>query len=95
MLETSNKSKEKTLAAKRLTIYSAKAIKQINKEQPIADSNKEIFIEGAQECLYEIRKQSVVINRQLLNTSESNGIFYNLSEQKRIGWQYCWKEIYK
>lgn len=57
-------------------------------------SEEEIILSGS-ECLDKIRDLELVLDETNLDTELSNGEFYILSNELRIGWRYDWKERYK
>ncbi|MHC1748788.1 MAG: hypothetical protein AB9856_10615 [Cellulosilyticaceae bacterium] len=56
---------------------------------------EEILKECAQECIDDMREKQLYLNQSRLKNSESNGLFYYLSDIEEIGWQYKWRGKYK
>ncbi|MGU8570028.1 hypothetical protein ACV3R5_05740 [Clostridium perfringens] len=81
-----------TTAHKHWHIKSNRAIKKKNLDD---DDLQELCIENALECLYELRNKTLEIKGENLNTNESNGAFYHLSEKEELGWNLKWERIYK
>lgn len=50
---------------------------------------------NAYACLSELREKLLKIQQTELQTSPSNGEFYYLSNEKRLGWKKYWQEKYK
>lgn len=50
---------------------------------------------NAYACLSELREKLLKIQHTELQTSPSNGEFYYLSNEKRLGWKKYWQEKYK
>ncbi|WP_010500120.1 ABC-three component system protein [Paenibacillus elgii] len=53
------------------------------------------LIEAALKCLDEIKKKELVFDENPLDVEMSNGQFYLLSNEPRIGWHLNWEEKYK
>ncbi|WP_410496623.1 hypothetical protein QTL86_04385 [Cellulosilyticum sp. ST5] len=67
--------------------------RKVHKKSKNATTNEEL-IRAAQQCIDELREQELKINHDELKYNESNGLFYYLSDNEKIGWQYKWKEKY-
>ncbi|MBV6714863.1 ABC-three component system protein [Paenibacillus chitinolyticus] len=53
------------------------------------------LIECALKCLDEIKKKEVIFDENSLDAEMSNGQYYLLSNEPRIGWHLNWEEEYK
>ena len=54
----------------------------------------EELLDLASDCYHETLKLELKIDETELSTSMSNGQFYLLSDQPKIGWHFSWKERY-
>lgn len=59
------------------------------------DSNENNDNINAHKCLHELLELKLTIQDTELNIGPSNGEFYNLSNEKRIGWKKHWQKQYK
>ncbi len=69
--------------------------KRRDKDGGLSNDLESIDKENALECLDGIRKLTMRLEDEELSISESNGTFYMLSDQAKLGWLLKWESRYK
>lgn len=58
------------------------------------DERIEILKNCALDCLDKIRDKMIMVSDEELTTEESNGHFYMLSDERKLGWKKEWERVY-
>jgi hypothetical protein len=69
--------------------------KEIRKGKMTTDELNECLCDCAVNCLCEVRNNILEFCEEKLSIDESNGAFYSLSEQRKIGWKLDWERAYR